>query len=342
MRDKRLFSVIIPAYNAEKEIERLFGSLITQEEYIHEIIVSNNGSSDKTVDIAEKYKKVLPIKILNTPEALGQSPGNARQYGLDNATGEWAVFADSDDLLAFSALKRFYYLIQNNERQFFISSSFDEISFCPYVFKQHLFDRHPWVHAKTFNIDYLKKHNIRFPKEIFTHEDKFFVNLTTAYLDAENIGYLVDDYTTYFWCRDRLDSIVSIGGNYPMTSYNESIYAFIKPFQIVKEKMDITTEAMREMYLYDFIYGICEMYQTTECIRFIYGEKDYEKYNILPGTKKAYKDISALIGINGEEVLNYVKNFPDILAQSNNDALRTMGDFIPSKTFYKFIADIET
>ena len=107
MRNK-IFSIIIPAYNSESCIERLIGSLIIQKEFIHEVLVCNDRSTDKTVSIVKRYEEALPIKIITTPTNMSRSPGNARQCGLDAATGKWVVFADADDLLTFTALS--YYL----------------------------------------------------------------------------------------------------------------------------------------------------------------------------------------------------------------------------------------
>ena len=88
-------SVIIPCYNAEKYIEKCLDSLINQSIKDIEIIAINDGSSDNTKAILEKYdKKYDIISVVNTPNG-GQS--RARNIGLEKATGDYIAFIDSDD-----------------------------------------------------------------------------------------------------------------------------------------------------------------------------------------------------------------------------------------------------
>ena len=93
-----MISIIIPAYNAEKTICRCLESALDQEA---EIILADDGSTDATLRLAEKYAD--RIRILQLPHG-GVSA--ARNAGLDTARGEWVMFLDSDDALLPSALDR--------------------------------------------------------------------------------------------------------------------------------------------------------------------------------------------------------------------------------------------
>lgn len=102
--DKRRISVIIPAYNAEKTIGRALASLISSRDYIKEIIVVNDGSTDRTIEnISEFFGLLPPIIIINTGK--NQGPGVARRMGIEHASGEWITFLDADDCLTASSLK---------------------------------------------------------------------------------------------------------------------------------------------------------------------------------------------------------------------------------------------
>lgn len=92
-------SIIIPAYNAGKYLERCICSCeeqnIPQDEF--EIIVVNDGSKDNTLDVAESLADKFNNVIIFSKENGGSS--SARNVGLDNAKGDYITFVDSDDYL---------------------------------------------------------------------------------------------------------------------------------------------------------------------------------------------------------------------------------------------------
>lgn len=91
-----LVSIIVPAYNAEKTIEKCLDSLLNQTLKEIEIIVVNDCSSDNTLKILKKYKN--KIKLIDNKKNLG--PAGSRNKGLDIATGKYIGFVDSDDWIA--------------------------------------------------------------------------------------------------------------------------------------------------------------------------------------------------------------------------------------------------
>lgn len=95
-----MISIIIPAYNAEKTICCCLDSALAQAADA-EIILADDGSTDATLRLAEKYPD--RVRILRLAHG-GVSA--ARNAGLDAARGEWAVFLDSDDALLPGALDR--------------------------------------------------------------------------------------------------------------------------------------------------------------------------------------------------------------------------------------------
>lgn len=88
-------SVIIPAYNAEKTIERLLNSIISQTYKNYEVIIINDGSTDKTESIISRYNS-SNIKIISN---VNEGVGIARKIGFENATGDLVFFCDSDDYI---------------------------------------------------------------------------------------------------------------------------------------------------------------------------------------------------------------------------------------------------
>lgn len=91
-------SVIIPAYNEEKFIEKTLESIKNTAAHLPEIIVVANGSEDKTFEISKRYAD----KVLNFPKAIG--PSAARNEGAKIATGDIFVFLDADTEISSNAI----------------------------------------------------------------------------------------------------------------------------------------------------------------------------------------------------------------------------------------------
>lgn len=89
------YSVIIPAYNADRTIGRCLESLISQARKDVQIIVVNDGSTDGTADIIQRFADDHHCIICLHQENNGVS--SARNKGLDYASGTFVTFVDSDD-----------------------------------------------------------------------------------------------------------------------------------------------------------------------------------------------------------------------------------------------------
>ena len=88
-------SVIVPAYNVEQTITACLNSLLLQTYNNKEIIVVNDGSTDNTAEICNKFKELNEcIKVVHQKNA---GVSSARNRALEIATGEYIVFVDSDD-----------------------------------------------------------------------------------------------------------------------------------------------------------------------------------------------------------------------------------------------------
>lgn len=91
------FSIIVPVYNTEKYIAKCLNSILNQSYKNFEIIVVNDGSTDQSMDIINKYllktEKIILINQKN--EGLSQ----ARNNGMKKTTGEYVLFVDSDDYI---------------------------------------------------------------------------------------------------------------------------------------------------------------------------------------------------------------------------------------------------
>ena len=86
-------SVIIPAYNAQKTIKKTIESVIEQTYADWELILINDGSTDRTVEIVNEIKESR-IKVYNYANA---GVAKARDRGIENARGKYIAFLDADD-----------------------------------------------------------------------------------------------------------------------------------------------------------------------------------------------------------------------------------------------------
>ena len=91
-----LVSVIVPIYNTEKYLPRCIDSLCRQSLQGIEILLIDDASTDHCGEICESYaQKDSRIRVFHHKENKG--PGAARNLGIENATGDWLMFVDSDD-----------------------------------------------------------------------------------------------------------------------------------------------------------------------------------------------------------------------------------------------------
>ena len=95
-------SIIIPVYNAEKYLKQCLESVLKQSDEQIEVIVVNDGSTDSSIRICEKYaEKYNNIKLINKDN---EGVSKARNIAIQQAQGEWVTFLDADDMLQENAL----------------------------------------------------------------------------------------------------------------------------------------------------------------------------------------------------------------------------------------------
>ncbi|MEF9892060.1 MAG: glycosyltransferase family 2 protein [Anaerorhabdus sp.] len=107
-----LVSVIIPAYNSENTIKRCIQSVINQSYKNLEVIVLNDCSSDKTIEVVKTIDDSR-IKLINLEKNMGVS--YCRNKGKKLAKGEYIQFIDSDDYVELEMLKEVITFIEDND-----------------------------------------------------------------------------------------------------------------------------------------------------------------------------------------------------------------------------------
>ena len=97
------YSIIVPAYNTEKYIDKCLKSIFSNTYKNFEVIIVNDGSTDKTEDIINKYIKKYDNIIYIKQKNMGLSL--ARNNGVKKATGDYLLFIDSDDYVEKNLLE---------------------------------------------------------------------------------------------------------------------------------------------------------------------------------------------------------------------------------------------
>ena len=106
--DKIKVSILVPAYNVEAYLDECLQSLLSQTLKEIEIVVVDDGSSDRTATIAEQYAATDPrIRVIRLPEHQGVS--YARNVCLAQVQGEYLSFVDSDDIITSTAMEKLYH-----------------------------------------------------------------------------------------------------------------------------------------------------------------------------------------------------------------------------------------
>ena len=174
-------------------MEECITSLLCQTESIDEIILINDGSTDGSREICEKYCRLYPNIILISQENQGLAA--ARNVGLKKTTGDYVIFVDSDDYIKKDAcsiiknilsLRKPEILYYNADIQYDISTSeredafrhISELNDCCMTGMKYFEKVFPLYYTASvcvaaYNRSFLKKHNIVFPEGLY-FEDGFF------------------------------------------------------------------------------------------------------------------------------------------------------------------------
>lgn len=202
-------SVVIPVYNVEQYLERCLDSIINQTLNDIEIICVNDGSTDKSLEILEKYaSNDSRIKILSQ-ENGGHAV--ATNNGINLATGEYLFLMDSDDILKIDALEKTYNVAKEKDvdfvlfkainyddaKQEYYENEFYSMNKIANTVGDNIFNYHdlgkrvfnvvvaPWT--KLYNMNFIKDIGVKFPEGLIFDDNVFFWEVM---LSAEKVYFL--------------------------------------------------------------------------------------------------------------------------------------------------------
>lgn len=216
-------SVIVPIYNVEKYLENCINSIIVQTLEDIEIILINDGSTDKSYEIINKYKAIDSRIIVINKKNSGVSA--ARNSGLKVSRGEYIAFIDSDDWIEQNMLEKLHKLGEkyNSEVVACNFKSFNDIynTFNKYpidegeyvgksVIKEKILSKvisgklKTPVWDKIYKKEFLQNNNIKFDEKITRFEDWYFI--IEVYEKVHNLYYLDKNMYNYRIANNTLSN----------------------------------------------------------------------------------------------------------------------------------------
>lgn len=245
---KPIISVIVPVYNVQDYIEKCLDSILSQTFTNFELICVNDGSTDNSREILEKYKKRdCRIKIIDKQNG-GLS--SARNAGMDVARGEFLSFIDSDDWVDVTMLEKLYKSINfyNSDiaicavHQFdetnqqiddsnpyytleFFDKSFDNTVFSYKNVKPFIMDVCVMAWNKLYRRSFIQNCNAKFPQGLIFEDGPFFFNI---FFKTQRVS-IVRDFL-YYYRINRKNSIIQKAGKkfLDVISVTEIMYNEIK------------------------------------------------------------------------------------------------------------------
>lgn len=266
-----MITVIIPVYNVEKYVSECIQSVLNQTYDNLEVIIVNDGSTDHSLFICNKYLSDKRVRLINQKNG-GLS--RARNTGLENANGAYITFIDSDDYyIEPNAIETLYKNLVENKA---------DISCSGWVSKEKSYNRIPNIvlfskkealaHLldstgfRCFAWNKLYKaclfEHIRFP------EGKLFEDIQTQYKLISDSNNLVYTSQPLYFYRKRKDSITN-------KTFSDGNYDLIEAIDYVLEKVMKNHNQIINSVMAGYLY-----YYMTFINRAILARHDIVKHEI--------------------------------------------------------------
>lgn len=256
---KPKLSIIIPIYNVHKYLDECIESILNNDIEQVEIILIDDGSTDESAIICDKYKSIQQVHIIHQKN-MGVS--KARNVGIEMCIGKYVVFIDSDDYISSVYINTILKSIQSKKDIYFFGAkniedkkittnrkwiyTYDKISS-----KQDIYDivlsgksNEPW--DKVFKKEIIDKYNIRFKENISLGEDIIF---TLDYLKYVESGAIIKKDIYYY--RILTTGLSREKADIEILNKRNALFVAITEFiDIVKPKKEVVENA------YDFMLQI--------------------------------------------------------------------------------------
>ena len=252
-----MVSIIVPAFNSEKTIVRCVDSILKQSYYDIEVLLVDDGSTDKTSDICDNYAKLDPRILVYHKSNGGVS--SARNLGLKHAKGEFITFIDSDDWVGENYISNlltyleqgvdlvisynWYITEDKKEQEKYPTYKIDSTELFQLLFIENDIHYHtsPW--GKLYRKSIIDDMGLLFDDQMHIGEDLCF--LYEYMLISESI--FISSHTDYYYVADRAGSLTK-----RVNSIESELHSYdrvrILINRIVKEKNITDKQAVSSLY----------------------------------------------------------------------------------------------
>ena len=271
----KLISIIVPVYKVEKYLVKCVDSIINQTYSNLEIILVDDGSPDMCPKICDKYaEKDSRIKVIHK-ENGGLS--DARNHGIDIATGDYITFIDSDDFYELDLFEKFIENITNKDCDIYCFKTkeiYENNQSYEFSKNKNIVNINN-IHCMKDILDYKIVCNKIFARKLFINTrfpiGKNFEDIGTTYKLILNSKNIIVDYSEYYGYLKRNDSIT---GSMTQKSIMDRIYLENERFEFIKEKYDVLRMcAVRDRVFQIYRYHLdCCKYLTDNRKKFYNSE----------------------------------------------------------------------
>lgn len=278
-------SFIVPVYNVENYLEECLESILKQKLVEKEIVIVNDGSTDGSLTIIQKFvNKHENIQVINQ---VNRGISAARNIGLKAARGEYVCFIDSDDYYLQDFAEEYYnqciehkldiirgfYSIYNDETNL-LNLNKPKVSYCYECLSgtqflinsisEHANEVVPWLGF--YRKNYLIENNILFPEGIGYEEDQLF--FLKALLSSKQCKVMQTDHSFYAY-RYRKGSVTK---NPHLKQAKDVLYIVEQELKFISS---LALSYRERKYALKFISG--SFYQLTS----IYGRINLDDRKVL-------------------------------------------------------------
>ena len=188
-------SVIVPVYNVENYLDKCLTSLLAQTFTDYEIILVNDGSTDSSPEICQRYATKYPDRVTSYTKPNG-GLSDARNYGMRYATGEYLMFLDSDDYVEPDTLKNMYALSENGTKKIVECNFFwdyqketrEDLAPEYHSLKDYMVRERVVAWNKLYLREWLLKTKVLFPVGKLYEDQDFFFKLITYLQDITEVA----------------------------------------------------------------------------------------------------------------------------------------------------------
>ena len=264
-------TAIVPIYNSEKYLDKCLNSLLKQTLEEKEVILINDGSTDNSQKIIDKYVNNYPL-IFKCFSQNNSGQAVARNLGLKHASGEFISFVDSDDYLELDAYEKAYNFSLLNKLDIVCFNLFEEKNGIKKASSYYRFKNYPadikYVLNETSPVNkiirksLIEKNNISF-LENYIYEDLELIPKLVLY--TNKIGFLDDYLYTY---------VIHENSTMRQEKYNKKLNSIYFVTDSLKKSFQNTkySQELEYMFIEHLLHGAVLRY-----LEYQEGKKDIKK-----------------------------------------------------------------